>query len=75
MEWLNENFIMHSYKLLRYGLVVYACYMTHLVVSWSFSYAAVQAPSTEVTWVIAAVEAPIVALNGYLANKLFVSDK
>lgn len=43
------------------------------VVSWSMDYADAQEPGSDVTWVIGAVNAPIMALLGY-AMKLFIKE-
>lgn len=65
--------MIHEYKLLRYALVLYACAMTYSVVMWSMAYAETTVDGTQAALVIAAVQVPITALNGYLA-KLFITD-
>lgn len=59
-------------RLLRFGLVVYAAYMTFLVVTWAMTYAEnSQLDGVNIGLVIAAVNGPIIWLNGYLANKAY----
>jgi len=67
--------MIHEYKLLRYALVLYACVMTYSVVTWSMAYAETTIDGTQVALVIAAVQVPITALNGYLAKLFITGDK
>lgn len=59
-------------RLLRFALVVYAAYMTYIVVIWAMSYAENSTlDGVNIGLVIAAVNGPIIWLNGYLANKAY----
>ena len=55
--------------------MLYACVMTYSVVTWSMAYAETTIDGTQVALVIAAVQVPITALNGYLAKLFITGDK
>lgn len=62
---------MIEYRLLKFGLVLYAAYLTYQVVAWSMAYTEVSdLDGATLALVIAAVQSPAMILNGYLA-KLF----
>ena len=62
---------MDTTKIVKWLLIAYACTLTYNVITWAMSYAEKsQLDGTNIAVVIAAVNAPIIALNGYLANKL-----
>lgn len=56
---------------LRYFVIIFAGYLTYISVLWSFGYADRIPPEhgAMTSLVIAAVEAPVLALNAYLAKK------
>lgn len=62
---------MDTTKIVKWLLIAYACMLTYSVIMWAMSYAEKsQLDGTNIAIVITAVSAPIIALNGYLANKL-----
>ena len=60
----------------KYAVLAFAVYLTYISVTWSFNYANMSAPEygSMIALVIAAVQAPILALNAYLA-KLFLEKQ
>lgn len=59
-------------RLLRFALVIYAAYMTYVVVMWAMHYAEnSDLDGINIGLVVAAVNGPIIWLNGYLANKAY----
>lgn len=66
--------MLDQHKVFRRLLIAYACAMTYIVVDWSMDFAGIsELDGISIAAVIASIQAPIIAMNGYIA-KLYIEN-